>query len=99
MKRQINLIVASSLCLMSLSGCAVSEPPPPVIKTEVIYRTPPAAYMVDCVVPPFTGSTWADLAADNDALISVIESCDKRFKLIRAWEQSQPGKTNTDPMQ
>ncbi|WP_411393331.1 Rz1-like lysis system protein LysC [Vibrio parahaemolyticus] len=84
---------------MILSGCAVSEPPPPVIKTEVIYRTPPPAYTVDCVVPSFSGSTWADLAADNDALISVIESCDKRFKLIRAWQQSQPGQTENDPMQ
>lgn len=98
MKRQINQIAVSSLCLMILSGCAVSEPPPPVIKTEVIYRTPPPAYTVDCVVPPFAGSTWADLAADNDALISVIESCDKRFKLIRAWDK-QPGQTENDPMQ
>ncbi|CAK3932365.1 hypothetical protein VCRA2130O400_360023 [Vibrio crassostreae] len=83
---------------MSLSGCAVSEPPP-VIKTEIIYRTPPKAYTVGCFVPPFTGTTWADLAADNDALISVIESCDKRFQLIRAWEYSQPKPTEPDPKQ
>ncbi|HAS6073706.1 TPA: hypothetical protein I7144_20820 [Vibrio vulnificus] len=77
----------------------MSEPPPPVIKTEIIYRTPPAAYTVGCFVPPFTGFTWADLAADNEALISVIESCNKRFKLIRAWQLSLPSQTENDPMQ
>ncbi|WP_425356782.1 Rz1-like lysis system protein LysC [Vibrio cholerae] len=86
-----------SLCLTSLFGCATREPPHQVTKTEFIYITPPKAYSVGCFVPPFNGHTWADYAMDNEALISVIESCDKRFKLIREWDASQS--TNTDPMQ
>ncbi|WP_422386134.1 Rz1-like lysis system protein LysC [Enterovibrio norvegicus] len=97
--RRNNQIVVACLCLMTLSACAVSEPPPPPVKTAVIYRTPPAAYTVDCVVPPFTGNTWADLAADNAALIAVITACDKRFKYIRAWRNTPPSPTENDPSQ
>nr|WP_157939227.1 hypothetical protein [Enterovibrio norvegicus] len=51
------------------------------------------------MVPPFTGNTWADLAADNAALIAVITACDKRFKYIRAWRNTPPSPTENDPSQ
>lgn len=82
---------------MTLSGCETTAPPP-VVKTEVVYRTAPAAYTVGCQVPPFTGTTWADLAADNAALIAVIEACDKRFEYLREWGKPPPP-IEPDPMQ
>jgi len=55
--------------------------------------------MVECPIPPFYGSTWADLAADNEALISVIESCNKRIDKIRTWRQQYVKPKNNDSVQ
>ena len=86
------------LCLMSLFGCASKELPPPV-KTEIIYRYPPEALTVDCLVLPFKGTSYPELAVDNDNLIDVIIQCDKRFKLIRAWKEKHIQPNQFDPKQ
>lgn len=84
---------------MTLFGCAQTPPPPQPVKTKVIYRYPPSAYLAKCVVPPFHGTTWADLAVDNEVLISVIKSCDQRLEKIRTWRQVQQEKVNNDSAQ